>query len=70
MIYTLECRKQIEVNTDPQRRCYNGVHAKSEMVWTEWYDLYDIRSEQDAQDSIELYRRINPTHEYRLVPKP
>jgi hypothetical protein len=32
----IESRQQIEVNTDPQRRCYNGCHYSSEFVWTSW----------------------------------
>lgn len=36
---TIWTRRQIEVNTDPQRRCYNGCHAKSELRWTEWETL-------------------------------
>ncbi len=24
------------INTDPQRRCYNGAHYSSELVWGEW----------------------------------
>lgn len=35
----IQCRTWIEVNTDPQRRCYDGCHAKSEMQWTAWRDL-------------------------------
>lgn len=30
ILYT---RRRIEVNTDPQRRCYNGCHASSELRW-------------------------------------
>lgn len=41
MSYNLMERKLIEINTDPQRRCYHGCHAKSEVVWTGW-ELLDI----------------------------
>ncbi len=34
--YVIESRRVIEVNTDPQRRCYNGCHFSSELVWTSW----------------------------------
>lgn len=36
MSYELHIRRGIEYNTDPQRRCYNGCHASSEVVWSEW----------------------------------
>lgn len=32
----IEQRKRMLVNTDPQRRCYNGCHASSELQWTKW----------------------------------
>jgi hypothetical protein len=35
----LRMRRHVEVNTDPQRRCYNGCHAKSEIVATPWQAL-------------------------------
>jgi len=37
------------VNTDPQRRCYNGCHAASELVWTDW-EVFDIRATHEAAE--------------------
>lgn len=34
--YNIEQRRRIVINTDPQRRCYNGAHASSETIWSEW----------------------------------
>lgn len=65
---TLWVRKQVEVNTDPQRRCYNGCHARSEMVWTDWQDLFDCATQASAEDTMHTFQRINPTHEYRVCP--
>lgn len=62
----LEVRVQREVNTDPQRRCYNGCHAKSELVWSEWEFLYFVANKQEGEASITTYTRINPGREYRL----
>ena len=40
----IEKRNRVLVNTDPQRRCYNGAHYKSELVWTEWEVLeFDVQ---------------------------
>lgn len=58
-------RKQIEVNTDPQRRCYNGCHFSSKTVWTEWERLYKTTKE-DGEDSIQTFKAINPSREYKL----
>lgn len=29
-------RKKLLINTDPQRRCYDGCHYTSELVWSPW----------------------------------
>lgn len=66
--YTLWVSSQIEINTDPQRRCYNGCHAKSELVWTEWADLGHPVTYEDGMESIKLYEQINPGRRYLLSP--
>ena len=66
--HALLVRKQIEVNTDPQRRCYNGVHAKSEMVWTDWAEVYHPLNQEEGEDSIRVFQAINPTRKYKLLP--
>lgn len=43
---TILTRLHREVNTDPQRRCYNGAHAKSEFRWTEWDELEFVNSDR------------------------
>ena len=70
--YTVYSREQHEVNTDPQRRCYNGCHASSEWQWTPWAPLYDLPSAQEAQESVESWRALAKSSgrrlEYRAVP--
>lgn len=66
--HTIWTRRPVEVNTDPQRRCYNGCHAKSRMEWTDWADLFDVSSEEDGEESIRTFQSINPSHEYVLTP--
>lgn len=63
--YWLMTRKQIEVNTDPQRRCYNGCHFSSEMQSTDWERLY-MTTKEDGEASIKTFKSINPTREYKL----
>jgi len=38
-MYTLQCSQKMLVNTDPQRRCYNGAHYSSEWIDLPWEDL-------------------------------
>lgn len=57
--YNILHRRSIEVNTDPQRRCYNGCHAKSEMRWTAWEELeYDVPEDKIAR-RMEFWRELN-----------
>lgn len=64
--YRIYGRRQYEVNTDPQRRCYWGVHAKSEWVWTDWYYIGCTFTLEEAEESISSWKSINPKrHEYK-----
>lgn len=52
-------RTRVLVNTDPQRRCYNGAHAKSELQWTEWGVLeYEVPEDQ-IERRLEFWRSLN-----------
>lgn len=51
-------RKLVEINTDPQRRCYNGCHAKSEVVWTGWELLMEITPER-VEEKLKFWRDLN-----------
>lgn len=66
MKYEIYGRRQHEVNTDPQRRCYNGCHASSEWVWSDWYQLGSVSSLEEAKESVDKWKNLNPTrHEYK-----
>ena len=47
------------INTDPQRRCYNGCHAKSELVWTEWEVLEHCSTVEEAEERIKFWESLN-----------
>ena len=66
--YTLWVRKQVEVNTDPQRRCYDGCHAKSELRWTDWEIVCNPMTRADGEESMATFKKINPNREYKLTP--
>jgi hypothetical protein len=57
--YTIERRARIEVNTDPQRRCYNGCHFSSELQWTNWETLNSNVSEETLDDKLTFWRELN-----------
>jgi hypothetical protein len=65
--FVLQCKKSWEENTDPQRRCYNGCHASSELVWSDWYDVVSGDDEDDVKQSLSTFQSINPTWKYRIV---
>lgn len=76
--YIILTRQQVEVNTDPQRRCYNGAHAKSEMQWTPWTPLGYPKTQESGEQRIKSWkewdegiRKLNGSKretEYKLVP--
>lgn len=55
--HTIYSRERFEYNTDPQRRCYDGCHAKSEWRWSEWKPLYDI-PEEEVDECLASWRQI------------
>lgn len=52
-------RRRRLINTDPQRRCYNGCHAKSELVWTEWEALESCPTVEKAEERIKFWESLN-----------
>lgn len=53
----IESRHRILVNTDPQRRCYNGCHAKLEFHWSDWGVLeYDVK---DPERRMQFWTELN-----------
>lgn len=70
--FTLWSRERREYNTDPQRRCYYGCHAKSEWHWGRWNDLYDLRSIEEAEESKRSWENLAKSSgrklEYMITP--
>lgn len=57
--FNIERRSRRLVNTDPQRRCYNGAHFSSELVWDQWEVLnFDVSSET-VEDKLKFWRELN-----------
>ena len=55
----LEYRRLNEVNTEPQRRCYYGAHAKSELIWTPWEVLESNVAADRVENRLEFWRDLN-----------
>ncbi len=58
MKVTIQRRLRIEVNTDPQRRCYDDYHFSSEFQWTSWQDLETLDVEK-AEERLKFWRELN-----------
>lgn len=65
-MYVVQFRKKIVINTDPERRCYDGCNFSEKLVWTEWADLCPFRNKEAAEESAAGWRNINPSSEYRV----
>jgi len=59
MRWNIECNFRVEVNTDPRRRCYNGCHAKSEIVTTPWELLVTNVSDEQIEKKLLFWRELN-----------
>ena len=51
-------RQRVLVNTDPQRRCYNGAHFSSEWRWTAWEELERTTPEK-AERRLQFWKELN-----------
>lgn len=56
---SIRYRMKVEVNTDPQRRCYNGVHAKSGIGWTQWTILDSGVDADQVEFWLNFWRNLN-----------
>ena len=51
-------RQRYLVNTDPQRRCYNGCHFSSRLEWTNWAHLETCFS-ANVEDRLIFWKEMN-----------
>jgi len=58
MLKTIQTRRRKLINTDPQRRCYNGCNYNEELTWTGWEDLDHARSD-DAENRMQWWKELN-----------
>lgn len=58
-VLVLECRKRVLVNTDPQRRCYNGGHFSSELRLFAWEVLEHDVPKDKVESRLAFWRDLN-----------
>lgn len=58
MVAVIRHRQKVLVNTDPLRRCYDGHHCKSEIIWTNWAELEAVDSTR-ADQRLAFWRELN-----------
>jgi len=59
VLFIIESRTRTLVNTDPQRRCYNGCHFSSELVWNSWEALNYGVTADTVEDKLNFWRDLN-----------
>ena len=52
------CRKRVFVNTDPQRRCYDGVFYSYKYVWGPW-EVLEFVNKDESERRLEFWRELN-----------
>ena len=57
-VVTIIMRTRLEVNTDPQRRCYNGAHFSSELRWTPREALEYVHPDK-VEARLKFWRELN-----------
>lgn len=57
--YVILTRMKNLVNTDPQRRCYDGCHFSSEYQWGEWEDLEYFKVKEKAEKRMVWWKELN-----------
>jgi len=59
MSVTIMCRSKVFVNTDPQRRCYNGAFKSYRYDWGQWEELDTQDTKEDADERLKFWKELN-----------
>ena len=54
----IHVRRKLLVNTDPQRRCYNGCHFSCETQWSDW-EYLERWPEEKIKDRLKFWTDLN-----------
>lgn len=61
-------RRRVVVNTDPQRRCYDGCNFSERAEWSPWELVAPYTCRADAESSAATFRELNPARQYKVRP--
>lgn len=64
--FSVMVRMKIALNTDPQRRCYNGCRFSEKTIWSEGERIVDAPTCEEAEESARTYKLINPNRQYKV----
>ena len=59
-------RSRVVVNTDPQRRCYDGCNFSERTEWGPWALVAHYATPEDAESAARTFKSINPKREYAV----
>lgn len=75
----LQMRKRYLLNTDPQRRCYNGAYFSSEFQWGVWKTLDSNVEDDQVEKVLKYWKELNEyavsqrgesaRSEFRIIPE-
>lgn len=57
--FKLLTRSRKLVNTDPQRRCYDGCNFSEELQWTAWETLDRLETQEQADRKLKFWVELN-----------
>jgi hypothetical protein len=61
-------RQRITINTDPQRRCYDGCNFSERTEWGAWERVAPYATLEDARSAAATFKSINPKRQYEVRP--
>jgi hypothetical protein len=68
MSHEVWVRKRVIVNTDPQRRCYDGCNFSERTEWGLWERVAAYSTPEAAAEAVAAFKSINPSREYEVRP--
>jgi hypothetical protein len=59
LYFDIFVRTRITINTDPLRRCYDGCHFSTKVVWSPWTILEYKIPEDGLEDRLTFWKSLN-----------
>lgn len=65
MTFQVYSRSRRVINTDPQRRCYNGCNFSERVEYGDWTAFQECETEEQAEQVARIFRCDR--YEYKVV---